>query len=466
MAETDTVPAQNAAVSERENVRFPKTVRHRRAECKIYGKSKHYPFYRVCGYVAGKRRMTSFATYSEAKAAADKLVRELACGSQASALTAKQARDALAALEVLQGFYQSTGKRISLHGAAVQLIESAAKLKGQHSLAEAVDGFLGSVVTIKRISVRDAIEQFITFRKVKTIAADGRRPQLSEDHWRNTGYWLREFAEAFPGHDVCDLTKQHLDAYLTMFAQAAPKTRNERRGVVKMFMAWAVEQDFLPPTHRLAEASQLKHENADVEVIECYTPRELRHMLERTSKQPEAPKEGEQPEADYRSLLPVLALAGLAGLREKEILRLTWDDVFRVPGHVEVGALSSKTRSRRLVEVCASLALWLEPYRNHSGAIWPKGYQRFHADFGDLRTALKIKHRRNGLRHSFVSAHYAMHGDEGRTAQQAGNSPAMVHKNYKGLMTKQDGEAWFAVAPAQAANVIPFAVGTTARSPS
>ena len=61
-------------------MRFPKTVRFRKVEAKIYGKSKAYPFYRVCGYVAGKRRMTSFVTYSEAKAAADKLVRELAAG--------------------------------------------------------------------------------------------------------------------------------------------------------------------------------------------------------------------------------------------------------------------------------------------------------------------------------------------------------------------------------------------------
>jgi len=441
LAETDTVPAQNAAESERGNVKFPKTVRYRKAECKIYGKSKHYPFYRVCGYVAGKRRMTSFATYAEAKAAADKLVRELASGSQAAALTAKQARDALAALEVLQGFYQSTGKRISLHGAAVQFSEAASKLNG-HSLAEAVDGFLGSVVTVKRISVSEAIDQFIAFRKGKTVAAEGRRPQLSEDHWRNTGYWLREFAEAFPGHDVCDLTKQHLDAYMTKFAKAAPKTRNERRGVVKMFLAWAVEQDFLPPSHRLAGASLLKHENADVEVIECYTAPELRAMLE----------------AAPADLQPVLALAGLAGLREKEILRLTWQDVFRVPGHIEVGALKAKTRSRRLVEVCASLGPWLEPYRGRAGAIWALDYKQFHEAFLRLRGDLKIQHRRNGLRHSFVSAHYAMHGDEGRTAQQAGNSPAMVHKNYKGLMTKKDGEAWFAVAPAKAGNVISLPV--------
>ena len=161
-------------------------------------------------------------------------------------------------------------------------------------------------------------------------------------------------------------------------------------------------------------------------------------------------------EAASADLQPVLALAGLAGLREKEILRLTWQDVFRVPGHIEVGALKAKTRSRRLVEMCASLSQWLEPYRSRTEAIWPLDYKKFHEAFLGLRNELKIEHRRNGLRHSFVSAHYAMHGDEGRTAQQAGNSPAMVHKNYKGLMTKKDGEAWFAVAPASAENVIPL----------
>ena len=438
-------------------MKFPKYYKHRgKLAATMYGRSENYPLYRVSWTAGGKRMMKAFPLYGEANRYAERMKQEMAKGSQATLLTAGQAQDALAAMEVLQNFYLSTGKRISLYGAATQVTQAAIKLKG-HSLDAAIDGFLGSVVTVKRISVHEAIEQFIAYRKTKTLAAEGRRPQLSFEHWRNTGYWLREFAGTFLNQDVCDLTKQQLDAYMTTFATAAPKTRNERRGVAKMFMAWAVEQDFLPPTHRLAEASQLKHENADVEVIECYTPLELRKMLMLASKQPEPPKEGEQPEADFRSLLPVLALAGLAGLREKEILRSTWQDIFRRPGHIEVGALNSKTRSRRLVEICASLGQWLELYRQHTEAIWPKGYQRFHADFAALRTHLKIKHRRNGLRHSFVSAHYALHSDEGRTAQQAGNSPAMVHKNYKGLMTKKDGKAWFAVAPAQAANVIPLA---------
>jgi len=32
-------------------MRFPVIIRHRKAEAKIYGKSKNYPFYRVAAYV-------------------------------------------------------------------------------------------------------------------------------------------------------------------------------------------------------------------------------------------------------------------------------------------------------------------------------------------------------------------------------------------------------------------------------
>src|SRR5207247_1844862 len=148
-------------------------IRHRKAECKIYGKSKSYPFYRVCGYVAGKRRMESFATYSAAKAAADKLVRELAKGSQASALTSKQAADALAALERLETFRQSTGRHLSLVGVAAEYCEASAKLDGR-ILSQVVDGYLSSVAIVKRVDLRQSVEQFIEGRRPKTEAKEGK----------------------------------------------------------------------------------------------------------------------------------------------------------------------------------------------------------------------------------------------------------------------------------------------------
>ena len=45
--------------------------------------------------------MQTFATYPAAKAAAERIVREAASGSQAAALSASQSRDSLAALERL-----------------------------------------------------------------------------------------------------------------------------------------------------------------------------------------------------------------------------------------------------------------------------------------------------------------------------------------------------------------------------
>ncbi|HEU0039283.1 MAG TPA: hypothetical protein VFR76_08420 [Verrucomicrobiae bacterium] len=53
-----------------------------------------------------------------------------------------------------------------------------------------------------------------------------------------------------------------------------------------------------------------------------------------------------------------------------------------------------------------------------------------------------------------MSAQFAWHADEGKTAQQAGNSPSMVHKNYKGLLTKTEAKKWFNVKPARPANVV------------
>src|SRR5262249_26307598 len=44
--------------------KFPLTIKYRRAEAVIYGKSDAYPLYRVAYYADGKRHMKSFPTYN------------------------------------------------------------------------------------------------------------------------------------------------------------------------------------------------------------------------------------------------------------------------------------------------------------------------------------------------------------------------------------------------------------------
>ena len=107
-------PAESEAGNE-QPVRFPKTIRFRKAECKIYGKKPDYPFYRVAWYAAGHRRVKQFATYSEAKQFADATVKDLAEGSHATALTPKQAVDAIAVFEQLSqsNMVRSNGNQIN-----------------------------------------------------------------------------------------------------------------------------------------------------------------------------------------------------------------------------------------------------------------------------------------------------------------------------------------------------------------
>ena len=424
---------------------FPVVVQHRKAEAKIYGKSDKYPFYRVAAYVGGKRRMASYGTYGEAKAAADVLVKALAKGSTAAALTARQAADALAALERLQSFQQSTGRRLSLLAAVSELAEVSAKLNGL-TLREVVTGYLATVATIRRVDLLQAVDEFIKSREHRTIATSGKRPELSAGYAYNVAMWLREFAGTFPNTAVCDLKKDLLNGYLSAFSHLSARSRNVRRIVVSMFLKWCVRQDYLTAGHRLLEADRMSRENDAPESIEFYKPAELRSLLKNAK--------GE--------MRVVIALQALAGLRLEETLRLDWRDVFGIPGHVEVSTSKSKTRQRRLVQICPSLEQWLAPYRDREGKLaaqWQtvNGYAQAFAAF---RNGLEIPSRKNGLRHGFVTFHFALHANENLTSAQAGNSPTMIHAHYKGLATKAEAEKWFSVEPAGAAEtVVPQPVG-------
>ena len=75
-------------------------------------------------------------------------------------MSAGQARDALAAFERLQSFYQSTGRRVSLLAAVSEFAEAAGKLDGR-SLGEAVQGYLRTEASVKRKDLKEAVEEFI-----------------------------------------------------------------------------------------------------------------------------------------------------------------------------------------------------------------------------------------------------------------------------------------------------------------
>jgi integrase len=436
-----TVCAQNSAPSPRGKVKFPQTIRYRKVEVILYGRTEANPYYRIGYHSQGKRHLLNFKTYSEAKTEAERKARELSQGSTAPALTAKQALDALTAFERLEAHRQSTGRQVTLLSAVSQFSEASARLNGR-SLAEAVTGFLANVANVQRKDLSAAVEEYLAAAEPRTIARDGERPQLAPAYYSNLAIQLRRFAGTFPNTAVCDLTKAHLTKFIESLKDFAPKTRNHYRTAIKSFWAWCERRDYLSRSHRLDEADGMHAEKANHAEVGIYTPKELAILLGSATG----------------PLQAMLAIGGLAGLRSAELLRLSWPDVWRIPGMLEVTAQKAKTRQRRLVEIVPALAQWLEPFRScTSGPVWSEGEDVFQLAFTALCKSAGIERKANALRHSFCSYHFALHSNESLTAQQAGNSPAMVHANYKALATATDAQKWFAVAPVVPGNVIPMA---------
>ena len=421
-------------------MKFPQTIRHHKAEATINGRTPSYPRYRLSYYVAGKRRQLTFATYAEAKAEAERVVRELSKGSQATALNPSQSRDSLAAIQCLEGFRLATGRRVSLLGAVSEFVEAATKLQGQ-PLGDAVNRFLATVATVQRKDVLEAVEEFIAADEPRTRAVEGQRAQLSPKYAYNRAIQLRRFAGTFPNTAVCELAKTHIDAFMGSLGKFSSKSRNHHRAAVRQFLQWAVRKDFLAGTHRLGEADAMRPEHANCAEVLFYTSKEFAQLLE----------------AADESMRAVVAIGGLAGLRTAELLRLDWADVWRVPGHVEVTSSKAKTRQRRLVEVCPALASWLEPFRAFTtGKLYTLTELAFQRGFRELCELVKVKRKNNGLRHAYCSYHYALHSNENLTAKLAGNSPSMIHQHYKGTCTKDEGALWFAVTPEPTENIVPM----------
>jgi integrase len=434
-------------------MRFPKVIRHQKAEVTIYGKKKNYPFYRIIYRADGKRRMQHFAKYSDALKAAETKAEQLWKAHPIVALSAVQTRDAITAIQMLDAF-RPHGERIALSTIVSEAIDLLKRASGR-SMREVGDGFLASLTTVNRKDLATAASEFLQAADVRAKSPEGQRAQISSKYAYNRRKQLEKFAAAFPGTAVSELTKAHVDQFFESLGKIASKSRNKKkaisaksrnhyRAVVRQFFAWAVRKDYLPPNHRLTEAESLRSEIANTTETLFYTPDEFLSFLV-------AAKD------ELADLRPIIAIGGFAGLRTAEMLRLDWQDIWRVPDHIEVSAGKSKTRQRRLVETCPALKKWLEPYvAKKTGPLW-KGHEvTFQQKFVELCESAKlngksIERKSNGLRHAFCTYHYALHANENLTSQQAGNSPAMIHQHYKGLATKTEAEKWFGVMPPKSA---------------
>jgi integrase len=119
------------------------------------------------------------------------------------------------------------------------------------------------------------------------------------------------------------------------------RTVNNTALLLRTFFGFCQTRQWLSKDVDLME--RVTKKNQAKQDIEIFTPSELRKLLHAASPR----------------LATAIAIQAFSGVRTAELMRMTWDDLERRKGHIEVSASKAKTASRRLIPIQKNLSVWL-----------------------------------------------------------------------------------------------------------
>jgi integrase len=168
-------------------------------------------------------------------------------------------------------------------------------------------------------------------------------------------------------------------------------------------------------------------------------------------------------------LVPYVAVCLFGGLRPFEAMRLGWRAVNLSDGEIRLEANQTKNRRPRVVAVCGTLNAWLESAKGKE--FFPSNWRK---DFAELKEQIgygpekkEVRTKKPGvrkwetekvetglkawpedvLRHTAVSHYFRKTGSYGQTAEQFGNSEAIIKAHYQGRVSSEDTEQFYALRP-------------------
>ncbi len=390
---------------------------------KIYRDAKPQgTYYRVVYYLGSKRERLNFADLQTATLEAEAKASQLARGDvDALQLTGRDRLEYGRALEAIKPF------GLSLEDALKEYEDSRNLLNGV-SLVDAARFYLRHHDSVPhRRSVASAVDEMIAAKQASGV---------SELYVADLRYRLGAFKNAFHC-DVNALTPDDLSRFFEAL-HLSPRSFNNFLRTAGTFFAFAQKRGWLSKeADLLARVEKRREKSVPVEI---FTPAEMAALLQHASAE----------------LATCLALGAFAGLRAEEILRIDWADLERRPKFVEVGAHKAKTATRRLVPLSDNLVRWLAVAPRATGRVWQHSKPWFFESLRNAAAAGGITLKQNATRHSWISYRLAEVQDVNRVAIEAGNSPQMIYRNYRELVTPLEAQRYFAITPAAATNILPM----------
>ncbi len=284
--------------------------------------------------------------------------------------------------------------------------------------------------------IEEALKEFLEAK-----ARENNRP----DTITNLRIRCTRLASRHRGRNVAEITSDHVREVVFWPNVSSTTADNNRRALLSWFN-WCVKQGYCE-ANPVAKIDPIKKDREEPETL---TLAEARRIMEAARQH----KGG--------ILVPYFALALFAAVRPTELARLTWDEIDLAAGTVTIGAKLAKMRQRRIVALAENAVEWLLPHAATRTPIRDKNWRR---DFDAVKHAAGFGSPSEAepglkpfvpdvLRHTGISNHYAKHQHEGETAAWAGNSPDVIHRHYKGLVSQKDVKAFWSIRPEKAAERI------------
>jgi integrase len=395
---------------------------------------KNYESFTVSYYQDQVRKREVLSDLAKAKRRAKKLAELLSKGEvEAASLKLQDQRAYLNAKKLLR----PTGVTLE---AACREYAAAVKLLGGVSIVAAAQEYVkrhgGAKPVLK--TVQDVVTEFLSAKeegRATRLRGNGRN--VSEKYLYQLRLKLNAFSNQVKGL-ISGVKAEAVNDFIHKRKGASGRTKNNYLQALNVLFEYARKQGYVARDFDLMDSVETAAED-DFE-IEIFTPQEFKLLLAHCPD----------------SLMPVLVLGGLAGLRTAEIERLDWREINLTSKLIEVKAKKAKTRARRLVPIVPALAAWLQSYRADAdadgpptdGPVWPQSLPYLFEPQRDAAKEAGVDWKHNALRHSFISYRVADVKNVAEVALEAGNSPDIIFQHYRELVTGEAAKAWFGITPA------------------
>lgn len=291
------------------------------------------------------------------------------------------------------------------------------------SLIECLRSGLDADIT-HSISLDKAIDEYL-----KTVFAS-KASKTYDDYKMHLGNIRKYLGAEIP---LSSITRESMARY-TSTLLSKPTTHNHFIRAFSAFANWSILCGYMvkSPLRGIAKAKQSNPKR------EFLTVAQTKQLLTRTIKL-------------HPELMPYVCIGLFAGVRPFETMRLTKANIYMAEGNIELTGDITKSAKGvgRMVPMRDNLKAWLEVFsvNERLTTLNPTTIAKYLRQIDKIDENTRIGLSPDVMRHSFATYDVAESKNTAESAYNMGHSEQISKTYYRGLATKTEGTAYFAITP-------------------